>query len=280
MIHPHLATMLAVVTTDYPLEPARRTASCAPAVDASFNRISVDGECSTNDAVLLLANGASGIERTPATDARVRAGARRGLRRPRAADRRRRRGRDAARSRSQSPARRAAGEANAIARRIATSPLVKTAALRPRPNWGRILAAAGSALCNGGFAAGRRRPARRCSINGVTVFAAASRPAPSPSLEGAVCRDRARSRARRRVRQLPRPPTSPTTTSGSTRSTRREPRRRQGRRRRRGEARRPTCSTLAAAGHEVIVVHGAGPQITAEMARRGLAVDVRRAAGA
>src|SRR5258707_6835675 len=69
MIHPQLATMLAVVTTDYPLEAGEAIEFLRPAVDTSFNAISVDGECSTNDTVILLANGASGIERTPATDA-------------------------------------------------------------------------------------------------------------------------------------------------------------------------------------------------------------------
>ena len=69
MIHPCLATMLAVVTTDYPLGPGEASAFLAPAVHASFNRISVDGECSTNDAVVLLANGACGIaHRDSATD--------------------------------------------------------------------------------------------------------------------------------------------------------------------------------------------------------------------
>jgi glutamate N-acetyltransferase/amino-acid N-acetyltransferase len=68
MIHPRLATMLALLTTDYPLEPGEAIEFLRPAVDASFNAISVDGECSTNDAVILLANGASGIERTPASD--------------------------------------------------------------------------------------------------------------------------------------------------------------------------------------------------------------------
>ena len=53
MIHPNLATMLAVVTTDYPLEPGEAIEFLRPAVDASFNAISVDGECSTNDAVVL-----------------------------------------------------------------------------------------------------------------------------------------------------------------------------------------------------------------------------------
>src|SRR5207253_4619574 len=73
MIHPQLATMLAVVTTDYPLGPGEAKSFLAPAVDASFNCISVDGECSTNDAVVLLANGASKVERTPAGDDAFRA---------------------------------------------------------------------------------------------------------------------------------------------------------------------------------------------------------------
>jgi glutamate N-acetyltransferase/amino-acid N-acetyltransferase len=68
MIHPQMATMLAVLTTDYPLEAGEAHAFLQPAVDASFNAISVDGECSTNDAVVLLANGASRIERTPESD--------------------------------------------------------------------------------------------------------------------------------------------------------------------------------------------------------------------
>ncbi|HVN62389.1 MAG TPA: bifunctional ornithine acetyltransferase/N-acetylglutamate synthase, partial [Gaiellaceae bacterium] len=50
MIHPNLATMLAIVTTDYPLEPGEPIELLRPAVDESFNSISVDGECSTNDA--------------------------------------------------------------------------------------------------------------------------------------------------------------------------------------------------------------------------------------
>ena len=73
MIHPRLATMLAVVTTDYPLEPGEPATFLRAAVDASFNRISVDGECSTNDAVVLLANGASGVERTAERDVQLAA---------------------------------------------------------------------------------------------------------------------------------------------------------------------------------------------------------------
>ena len=63
MIHPRLATMLVVLTTDYPLAEGEAEEFLRPAVARSFNRISVDGDCSTNDAVILLANGASGADR-------------------------------------------------------------------------------------------------------------------------------------------------------------------------------------------------------------------------
>jgi glutamate N-acetyltransferase/amino-acid N-acetyltransferase len=151
MIHPRLATMLAVVTTDYPLEPGEAIELLRPAVDESFNRISVDGECSTNDAVVLLANGASGIERTAASDEQLAEALHEVcavLAREIVAD-----GEGAtvlleiAVSGAGSDS-----EAEAVARRIATSPLVKTAAFGRDPNWGRVLAAAGSAPWNGGFA--------------------------------------------------------------------------------------------------------------------------------
>ncbi len=152
MIHPRLATMLAVLTTDYPLAADEVSALLRPAVDASFNRISVDGECSTNDAVVLLANGASGVERTSARDAelaRALTDVCAALAREIVSD-----GEGATVlleidvSGAVSDA-----EAEAVARRLATSPLVKTAAFGRDPNWGRVLAAAGSAPWNGGFAA-------------------------------------------------------------------------------------------------------------------------------
>lgn len=152
MIHPCLATMLAVVTTDYPLEPGEAIDFLRPAVDASFNAISVDGECSTNDTVLLLANGASGVERTPASDEdfalrlRTVCGE---LAKQIVADG------EGATVLAEIAVRGAAsdGEARAIAERVATSPLVKTALYGHDANWGRIAAAAGSAKHNGGFAA-------------------------------------------------------------------------------------------------------------------------------
>ena len=72
MIHPDLATMLSVVTTDYPLAAGEVMAFLQPAVDTTFNAISIDGDCSTNDMVILLANGASGVERTAGDRRRVR----------------------------------------------------------------------------------------------------------------------------------------------------------------------------------------------------------------
>jgi glutamate N-acetyltransferase / amino-acid N-acetyltransferase len=148
MIHPNLATMLAVVTTDYPLEPGEAIEFLRPAVDESFNSISVDGECSTNDAVVLLANGASGAARDEEAFRTALRSVCSDLASQIVAD-----GEGATMvaeivvSGAASPA-----EAKAIARRIATSPLVKTALHGRDANWGRVLAAAGSAPYNGGYA--------------------------------------------------------------------------------------------------------------------------------
>ncbi len=149
MIHPDLATMLAVVTTDYPLEPGEAIEFLRPAVEKSFNAISVDGEPSTNDCVILLANGASGAPRDDDAFAAALGEVCSELARQVVAD----------------------GEgitvlaeinvtgalddaqAKAVARRIATSPLVKTALFGHDANWGRVLMAAGSAPWNGGYAA-------------------------------------------------------------------------------------------------------------------------------
>ena len=65
MIAPQLATMLCVVTTDAVVTAGQLQAALGAAVDTSFNRIDVDGCMSTNDTVLLLASGASGIEPDP-----------------------------------------------------------------------------------------------------------------------------------------------------------------------------------------------------------------------
>jgi glutamate N-acetyltransferase / amino-acid N-acetyltransferase len=151
MIHPNLATMLAVITTDYPLEPGEAIEFLRPAVDTSFNAISVDGECSTNDAVVLLANGASEVERTPETDAEFALCIRKvcgELAKLIVADG------EGMTVLAEIAVRGATNEAEAraIAERIATSPLVKTALHGHDANWGRIAAAAGSAKYNGGYA--------------------------------------------------------------------------------------------------------------------------------
>jgi glutamate N-acetyltransferase / amino-acid N-acetyltransferase len=151
MIHPMLATMLAVLTTDYPLAPGEAMEFLRPAVDTSFNAISVDGECSTNDTVILLANGASGVQRTPETDEQFAACVRSvcgELAKHIVADG------EGATVLAEIAVRGAASEsqARAIAERVATSPLVKTALYGHDANWGRIAAAAGSAKFNGGFA--------------------------------------------------------------------------------------------------------------------------------
>jgi glutamate N-acetyltransferase / amino-acid N-acetyltransferase len=151
MIHPQLATMLAVLTTDYPLEPGEAIDFLRPAVDASFNAISVDGECSTNDAVVLLANCACGVTRTPASDVELALCIRKvcsELAKLIVADG------EGATVLAEIAVRGAVTEsqARAIAERVATSPLVKTALHGRDANWGRIAAAAGSAKHNGGFA--------------------------------------------------------------------------------------------------------------------------------
>jgi len=186
MIHPVLATMLAVVTTDYPLGPGEAAGFLRPAVDESFNRISIDGECSTNDAVVLLANGASGVSRDATRDESFRAALR-----------------EVCADLSTQIVSDGEGatvvleiavtgatndsEATAIARRVATSPLVKTAAFGRDPNWGRVLAAAGSATWNGGFAS-LDPELVRLAFNGTTVYELGVPLAGDPDLSGAACR--------------------------------------------------------------------------------------------
>ena len=185
MIHPQLATMLAVLTTDYPLEPGEALAFLTPAVDASFNAISVDGECSTNDAVLLLANGASGVMRTLESDLQFAACVKQvcaDLAKQIVADG------EGASVVAEIAVRGAVNdaEARAIAERVATSPLVKTALFGHDANWGRIAAAAGSAKFNGGFA--DLDPDRlSISIDRVPVFVDGAPTGDEPVLANGSC---------------------------------------------------------------------------------------------
>ena len=165
MIHPQLATMLAVVTTDYPLEPGEAIDFLRPAVERSFNSISVDGECSTNDTVVLLANGASGAPRDDEAFAAALHEVCAELAGKIVAD-----GEGATVLAEIEISGAVDGtQARAIAARIATSPLVKTALFGHDANWGRVLAAAGSAPWNGGFAAVDAGKVT-LSYNGTTVL--------------------------------------------------------------------------------------------------------------
>ncbi len=185
MIHPNLATMLAVVTTDYPLEPGEAIEFLQPTVGVSFNAITVDGECSTNDAVVLLSSGVAETERTPATDAAFAAALRAvcaELSHEIVADG------EGATLLAEISVRGAASddEAKAIAQRIATSPLVKTALFGRDANWGRVLMAAGSAPFNGGYA--QLEPALvSLAYNGTPVLVAGAPQNVEPRVDGATC---------------------------------------------------------------------------------------------
>ncbi|HXK14401.1 MAG TPA: bifunctional glutamate N-acetyltransferase/amino-acid acetyltransferase ArgJ, partial [Gaiellaceae bacterium] len=185
MIHPNLATMLAVLTTDYPLEPGEAIELLRPAVDVSFNSITVDGDCSTNDAVILLSSGAAAIQRTPETDeAFVLAlgSVCSDLSHQIVVDGE---GATLVAEINVSGAVNAA-EARAIAQRIATSPLVKTALFGHDANWGRVLMAAGSAPFNGGYA--HVDPDLvSLSYNGTAVLVAGTPQHVEPNVDGAVC---------------------------------------------------------------------------------------------
>jgi glutamate N-acetyltransferase/amino-acid N-acetyltransferase len=185
MIHPNLATMLALVTTDYPLEPGEALEFLRPAVDVSFNSITVDGECSTNDAVILLSSGAAAIQRTSATDEAFVLALRTvcsDLSHQIVVDGE---GATLVAEINVSGAVNAA-EARAIAQRIATSPLVKTALFGHDANWGRVLMAAGSAPFNGGYA--HLDPALiSLSYNGTAVLVGGAPQDVEPNVDGAVC---------------------------------------------------------------------------------------------
>ena len=177
--------MLAVVTTDYALAAGEADELLRPAVERTFNRISVDGDCSTNDAVVLLARRA-GADRDSSSDASFAAALEQvcaDLARQIVADG------EGATVVLEIVVRQAStdDQARAIALRVATSPLVKTAAFGRDPNWGRVLAAAGSAPWNGGFA--DLDPERlRVSFDGTPVFERGAPTGLVPTLEGADAR--------------------------------------------------------------------------------------------
>lgn len=143
MIGPNLATMLAVVMTDAPLTAGDAQAALADAADESFNCISVEGHMSTNDTVLLVANGAAGgpplaggdMNKFRATLVEVCEDLAQSI----PAD-----GEGATHLITvEVHGCRTKDDALRIARTIADSPLVKTAIHGNDPNWGRIVSAAG-----------------------------------------------------------------------------------------------------------------------------------------
>lgn len=145
MIHPNMATMLAYVTTDAAVEPGLISKLVKAVADKSFNRVTVDGDSSTNDSFVILANGAAG-------NAAIRAGTEEADRLQAALE-------QVARELARSVARdgegatklitvkvvdaASDGDARMAARAVASSSLVKTAVHGGDPNWGRIVCALG-----------------------------------------------------------------------------------------------------------------------------------------
>lgn len=143
MIHPDMATLLGMLTTDAAISADDLAPLLRQAVDGSFNAISIDGDTSTNDTVLLLANGASGVAIADEESRGLFAAALNEL----------------CRSLAMMVVRDGEGisrvvtvrvtgapsvaEARRVADTIATSPLVKTAFAGGDPNWGRIMMAVG-----------------------------------------------------------------------------------------------------------------------------------------
>jgi len=141
MIHPNLATMLVYLFTDIAARPADLHRAMRGAVEESFNNISIDGDTSTNDTVLLLASGKSGVPLKS-----IRSEFERALK-------------DVCRSlasqivgdgegvkhvvRLRIEQARTREQARQIATAVAHSPLVKTSWAGADPNWGRVLAAIG-----------------------------------------------------------------------------------------------------------------------------------------
>ena len=144
MIHPQMATTLAFVLTDanLPLPVLRRM--LVNGNEESYSRISIDGDTSTNDTLVLMANGASGVRPDPKEMVLVEAAVKRVMQS--LATQIVRDG-EGAKKLITIEVRGAKNDAAAagIARSIANSPLVKTAVAGSDPNWGRIICAAGYA---------------------------------------------------------------------------------------------------------------------------------------
>jgi len=180
MIAPSMATMLSVLTTDAVLDRVTLDAALREAVRYSFDRLDVDGSMSTNDTVLVLASGASGVEADPAVFTAALTRVCRDLAEQMQADA------EGVTKRITVRVTGAASEDDAVtvARTIARDSLVKTAMFGSDPNWGRVAASAGYAdaeidperldvtingvlLCKGAVVAGDRAD---CDLSGKDVL--------------------------------------------------------------------------------------------------------------
>ncbi len=184
MISPGFATLLVFVQTDARLSPETCDLLLGVTVKRSFERISVDGQMSTSDTVILQCSGASGIAVEPETDDELRFGE--------ALDATLRQlalmvARDGEGSRRVGRVHVHGGDSaavNAVARAVANSPLVKTALYGGDPNWGRIVQAVGMAL------PGTAPLPVEVSIEGVQVCARGARvPFDEAALSAAVKRE-------------------------------------------------------------------------------------------
>jgi glutamate N-acetyltransferase/amino-acid N-acetyltransferase len=151
MISPRFATMFCFVQTDAELQPETADLLLGVTIKRSFDRCSVDGQLSTNDTAILMCSGASGVRIAPESEDELRFGeALDALLRQLAilmvAD-----GEGAARIARVVVRGGHLESAEAVARAVANSPLVKAALHSGDPNWGRIVQAVGAAL--GGSAA-------------------------------------------------------------------------------------------------------------------------------
>jgi len=140
MIHPNMATMLSFIITDAKIDFPILDKALRHAVDRSFHSITVDGDTSTNDTVVVLANGASGITPNPEAFTAELMDVCQRLAKAIARD-----GEGASKfvelTVEGAPSDEAARE---IARCVARSPLVKTAIYGSDPNWGRLVCAVGN----------------------------------------------------------------------------------------------------------------------------------------
>lgn len=173
MIHPRLATMIAVVLTDATVAPPLLGRLLHATVSLTFNQLTVDGDTSTNDTVFVLASGAAGaapVAGGSAAARRLRAAITavcRSLARQQAADG------EGATTLLTARVRGAASdaEARAVARAVVGSSLVKAAVHGRDPNWGRIVSAAGNARRADGSAVRLRAERLAVTLCGTRVFA-------------------------------------------------------------------------------------------------------------